>query len=71
MQFTFSRRNWPDPGPARTALALLAMTCTLEQLGSAENSLRWAAENRPPADVYRDALDELRLVLQAVSEEER
>jgi hypothetical protein len=47
------------------------MTLTVEQWGVAENSLAWAAENRPSPDVYRDALDELRLVLQAVREEER
>jgi hypothetical protein len=58
----------PDPSPARTALAMLAMTATVEQLGTVENGLIWAAKNRLAPDTYTHALDELRLVLEAVEE---
>ncbi len=70
MPHPFSR-NQPDPAPARTALAMLAMTCSFEQLASVENSLLWAPKNRPPAGSHTHALNELQLVLQAVREEER
>jgi hypothetical protein len=70
VHLSFSRNREPRPSPAaaRTALCLLVMVSTTEQVEVAERTLIWMAENRLPTGTYREALDELRLFAQASAE---
>jgi hypothetical protein len=58
-------KRYREPHPARTALAMLMMVVTPEQIAECAGALRWCAENRPTVAEFGAALDELRVAATA------
>jgi hypothetical protein len=70
MRFRRYPRRDTDPIPAAfTALLLVVLTSSAEQLDTCERTLAWLARHRLPAATFADALDELRLAIQARGDE--
>ena len=64
------RRHRGDDGTgARTALVLVTMVLTVDQIGQCERSPAWCAENRPSAGEFAAAVQELRDAVAARGEE--
>jgi hypothetical protein len=63
------RHRGDDSTGARTALVLVTMVLTADQIDQCERSLAWCAENRPSAGEFATAVQELRDAVAARGEE--